>query len=147
MTKETGDLNLDRLPPLWRDGKILCDLEDTHGLICVITRPTRITNNSQTLIDVNFTNKPELFKDCGVCEVGISDHALVYGLMKERNGFYESKVLTVRSYKEQNEQQLRMDLDMAPWHVSTIFDSIDDQHSYWHTLLARIINNYWMRFL
>ena len=87
----TGDLNLDRLRPLSREGKILCDLEDTHGLTCVITRPTRITNNSQTLIDVNFTNKPELFKDCGVCEVGISDHALVYGLMKERNGFYEAR--------------------------------------------------------
>lgn len=48
--------------------------------------------------------------DCGVCEVGISDHALVYGFLKERNGFYESKVLTVRSYKELNEQQLHMDL-------------------------------------
>ena len=138
----TGDLNLDRLRPLSREGKILSDLEDTHELTCVITRPTRITNDSQTLIDVILTNKPELFKDCGVCEVGISDHALVYGLMKERNGFYESKVLTVRSYKERNEQQLRMDLDMAPWHVSTIFDSIDDQYSYWHTLLASIINDH-----
>ena len=38
----TGDLNLDRLRPLSREGKILCDLEDTHGLTCVITRPTRI---------------------------------------------------------------------------------------------------------
>ena len=56
--------------------------------------------------------------DCGVCEVGIGDHALVYGLLKERNGFYESKVLTVKSYKELNEQQLRMDLYIAPWHVS-----------------------------
>ena len=117
----TGDLNLDRLRPLSREGKILCDLEDTHGLTqCVITKPTRITNNSQTLIDVILTNKPELFKDCGVCEVGISDHALVYGLMKERNGFYESKVLTVRSYKQMNEKELQMDLDMAPWHVSSI---------------------------
>ena len=35
-----------------------------------------------------------------------------------------------------------MDLDMAPWHVSTIFDSIDDQYSYWDTLLASIINDH-----
>lgn len=62
--------------------------------------------------------------------------------MKERNGFYESKVLTVGSYKGLNEQQLRMDLDMAPWHVSTIFDSIDDQYSDWHILLASIINDH-----
>ena len=46
-----------------REGKILRDLEDTHGLACVITRPTRITNNTQTLIDVILANKPELFKN------------------------------------------------------------------------------------
>ena len=94
------------------------------------------------LIDVILTNKPELFKECGVFDVGISDHALVYGLMKERNGFYESKVLTVRSYKDLNEKELQMDLDMAPWHVSSIFDSIDDQYSYWHTLLTSIVNDH-----
>ena len=65
-----------------------------------------------------------------------------YGLMKERNGFYESKVLIVRSYKELNEKELQMDLDMAPWHVSSIFDSIDDQCSYWHTLLTCIVNDH-----
>jgi len=31
---------------------------------------------------------------------------------------------------------------MAPWHVSTIFGAIDDQYSYWHTLLASIINDH-----
>ena len=134
----TGDLNLDRLRPLPREGKILCDLEETHGLTCVITRPTRITSNSETLIDVILTNKPELFKDCGVWDAGISDHALVYGLMKERNAFYKSKVLTVRSYKELNEKELQMDLDMAPWHVSSIFDSTDDQHFYWHLKKMRV---------
>ena len=107
----TGDLNLDRLQPLSGEGKILYNLEDTHGLTCVITRPTRITNNSQTLIDVILTNKPELFKDCVVFDVGISDHALVYGLMKERNGFDESKVLTVRSYKDLNEKVLQVTLE------------------------------------
>ena len=62
--------------------------------------------------------------------------------MKERNGFYESKVLTVRSYKDLNEKELQMDLGMAPWHVSSIFDSIDDQYSYWHTLLTSIVNDH-----
>lgn len=111
-------------------------------MTCVITRPTRITNNTQTLIDVILTNKPELFKNCGVCDVGISDHALVYGLVKERHCFYESKVLTVRSYKELNEKESQTDLDIAPWHVSGIFDSIDDQYYYWNTRLSSIINDH-----
>lgn len=111
-------------------------------MTCVITRPTRITNNTQALIDAILTNKPELFKNCGVCDVGISDHGLVYGLVKERHCFYESMVLTVRSYKELNEKELQTDLDITPWHVSGIFDSIDDQYYYWNTRLSSIINDH-----
>ena len=51
-------------------------------------------------------------------------------------------MLTVRSYKGLNEKDLQTDLDMAPWHVSGIFDSIDDQYSYWNTLLSSIINDH-----
>ena len=35
-----------------------------------------------------------------------------------------------------------MDLDMAPWYVSSIFDSIDDRYSYWHNLLTSILNDH-----
>ena len=66
----------------------------------------------------------------------------MHGLMQESQCFYESKVLTVRSYKELNEKELQTDLDMTPWHVSGIFDSIDDQHYYWNTLLSSIINDH-----
>ena len=111
-------------------------------MTCLISRPTRITNNSQTLIDVILTNKPELFKDCGVCDIGKSDLALIYGLMKERNSIQESKVLTVRNYKQLNEKQLQMDLETAPWYVSSIFESIDDQYFYWHSLLNSNINDH-----
>ena len=111
-------------------------------MTCLISRPTRITNNSQTLIDVILTNKPELFKDCGVCDIGKSDFALIYGLMKERNSIQESKVLTVRNYKQLNEKQLQMDLETAPWYVSSIFESIDDQYFYWHSLLNSNINDH-----
>ena len=48
----TGDLNLDRLKPQLREGKVLCDLEDVYGLSCLISKPTRITEKSHTLLDV-----------------------------------------------------------------------------------------------
>ena len=62
----TGDLNLDRLRPDRREGKILLDLEEVHDLQCLITKPTRITKTSETLLDVILTTKPEIFKHCGV---------------------------------------------------------------------------------
>ncbi|KAL9986964.1 hypothetical protein ACROYT_G001183 [Oculina patagonica] len=35
----TGDLNLDRLKPKSREGRILADLEEVHGMQCLITKP------------------------------------------------------------------------------------------------------------
>lgn len=61
----TGDLNLNRLKPDEREGKIQGDLEDIHELSCLINKPTRITDTSRTLIDfilTSLTNKPEIFK-------------------------------------------------------------------------------------
>jgi hypothetical protein len=39
----------------------------------LISDPTRITANSKTLIDLAFTNKPELINSSGVIHLGISD--------------------------------------------------------------------------
>ena len=51
-----GDLNMDRLRPETGEGKILKDLENVHGLQCMITEPTRITQTSETQLDVIPTN-------------------------------------------------------------------------------------------
>ena len=53
-----GDLNLDRLRPDKVEGKLIRDLEETLGLECLINQPTRVTNITQTLIDVIMTNQP-----------------------------------------------------------------------------------------
>ena len=46
-----GDLNLDRLRLDCSEGKILRELEEVNGLHCLINEPTRVTANSQTLIE------------------------------------------------------------------------------------------------
>jgi exonuclease III len=56
-----GDLNMDRLKPNDREGKIFKDLEEVNNLQCMITEPTRIPMNSQTLLDVLLSNSPEVF--------------------------------------------------------------------------------------
>ena len=42
----TGDLNLNRLRSYQREGKIMRDFEDVHGLKCLVTKPTRITDTT-----------------------------------------------------------------------------------------------------
>ena len=58
-----GDLNLDRLRPTSNEGKLLLDLQETHELDCLISKPTRVQKIgervSETLIDVILTNLPD----------------------------------------------------------------------------------------
>ena len=44
----------------------------------MIEQPTRITEHSETIIDLVFTNKPELVTNFGVIHIGISDHSLIF---------------------------------------------------------------------
>ena len=137
-----GDLNLDRLRPDQREGKILLDLEEIHGLKCLISEPTRVTQNHSSLLDVILTNKPELFRQSGVYNPEVSDHCMIYGVVKERAVQHNKKIVQVRSYKNLDEERFEEDLSMAPWLVGEVFDSLDDRYAYWDTLLKSIVNEH-----
>ena len=98
--------------------------------------------SDQTLLDVMMTNKPELFRTANVYDPGISDHAMVYGIMREKAIHYSSRVITVRNYKSIDEDTLLQDISSAPWHVGEIFDSIDDQYFYWSALLNDVLQEH-----
>ena len=135
-----GDLNMDRLKPNEREGKILTDLEEVNNMTCMISEPTRITPNSSTLLDVILTNTSELFRKCGVYDPAISDHSLVFGIMKENVCKCKSKVITFRSLKNTDIEQLNRDLLNAPWHVADIFNDIDDKYNYWSGLFESVVD-------
>ncbi len=137
-----GDLNLDRSKPRIKEGKLLVDLEEVYGLSCLIKEPTRITANSQTLIDVFLTNKPELHQTSGSFDPGISDHNMIYSLMTKKTQFHKSKVITFRSKKNLDSNKFIQDLEQAPWQVGDIFESVDDQYHYWQTLFSQVVNEH-----
>ena len=57
----------------------ILDIFDFHQLI---TEPTRITLDSQTLIDLCITNSTDKITASGTLSLGISDHSLVYLVRK-----------------------------------------------------------------
>ena len=124
----TGDLNLDRLRPDKREGKMLMDLEDAYDLTCFIDKPTRVTPTTETLIDVLLTNKPETFVSSGILNPGLSDHALIYGIMDMRVKHCSNRIVSMRNYTALNEESFKEDLENAPWQVMENFDSIDDKY-------------------
>ena len=136
-----GDLNLNRLRSDEREGKILLDMEEIHGLKCLISEPTGVTQNHSSLLDVILTNKPELFRESGVYNPEVSDQCMIYGVVKEKAVQHKNKIVQVRSYKNLGEERFKEDLCVAPWHVE-VFHSLDDRYAYWDTLLRSIVNEH-----
>ena len=135
----TEDLNLNKLRPDLREGKIMRDVEDVHGLECLVTKPTIITDTTETLLDVTLTNRPGLFKKCGVHDPDISDHLMVYGILTERIKYHHSKVITFPDFKNLNIGKLKETLSIAPWNVGEMFDCVEDCYDYWIKLLKTIL--------
>ena len=79
-----GDLNCDILRPFENggEGRHLLDMCDIFSLDCLISEPTRLTTTSQTLIDVLLTNNKRRFLTSGTMEPHISDHRLIYTVMR-----------------------------------------------------------------
>ena len=75
-----GDLNVDFLEKVSKRKSIrlLKNFATSSGLSQVINAPTRITNISQTIIDLIFVNNEHCIIDSGVIPMSISDHSLVY---------------------------------------------------------------------
>ena len=101
----TGDLNLNRLRPDKPEGKLLLDLEVEQGFECLITKPTRIEKRGTITtesfkIDVLLTNRPDSFQLSGNYHPCLSDHDLVYGVLKQKINHNKPKVITFRSYKK-----------------------------------------------
>ena len=78
-----GDLNCNLLSdtPSTNTSELL-NIFTTYNLNQLITEPTRVTNNSQTLIDLCVTNTPDKVRASRVLSIGISDHSLVYLVRK-----------------------------------------------------------------
>ena len=141
-----GDLNLDRLRPDKPEGKLLIDTEETHGLECLITQPTRIQSRAgritKTLIDVILTNEAHLFIKSGIYDPGLSDHPIVYGFMQHKAAKAKPRIIKFRTTKNFEEEKFQEHLNSAPWHVGEVFDCVEDQVCFTSTLLTDIVNEH-----
>ena len=88
------------------------------------------------------TNNSDLFKNCGVYNLEISDHSMIYGEMTEKVKKHTTKTLVHRQTKTTDFDNFNKDLLDAPWHVGEIFDDLDDAYDYWRNLFDSIANEH-----
>ena len=69
-----------------------------HNLTQFIKTPTRVTNESSTLLDLLASNNPQNISRSGVVTSGLSDHDMIYCVRKLNWRRAPPKIKTFRNY-------------------------------------------------
>lgn len=103
----------------------------------------RGTITSHSLIGVLLTNRPELFKQSGNYYSALSDHPLIFEIVRDRIKSNKPKIISFRSFNNFHAETFNQDLSLAPWHVGEIFEDVEDHELfYWNTLMKNIVDEH-----
>ena len=97
------NIDLLKLNEHWKTGEYVENMF-TRGFIPLITKPTRITDHSATLIDHIYTNKTDTNMTSGIITTDISDHfgmLTCFGRARNNNTHIETDTKS-RTYSNTN---------------------------------------------
>ena len=118
----------------------LLSITGSNALTHLISKPTRITDQSESLIDALFTSDTSIFHSTGTFSVTGSDHMMIYGEMTIKVPA-PVQISTVRSFKKCNVDEMINDLEGAPSQTTDTFDCINDRWDYWKRFFSQLSTN------
>lgn len=139
-----GDLNCDLLCTRnYRATSLLKSFSEVYQLEQLINEPTRCTQNTKTLIDVIYTNRPNRVVASGVLHLGISDHSLIYTIRKISIPNKTShKRINIRNFKKFNANLFRNDLRNIPWENIDEIEDINDRWDLWKGMFLSVVDKH-----
>ena len=133
-----GDMNLDLLPNK-KNGlvKKLTNLHRVSQFKQLVTKPTRITEHSRTLIDHITTNRDNFITYTDVQSSGLSGHMMVYTVRKATQPRYKPKQIKARTYRRFDPDAFIHDVSIAPW--TNVYEQLDVDSSWitWKVIFLR----------
>ena len=139
-----GDLNINLInsqkhtPNGIKRYKEFCSL---HGIEQLLTLPTRITNNSSSLLDHILTNSADRISQFGIVNVGLSDHQLIYCTKKiTRTRLNTHKYVKMRSLKCYSEDLYVKKLKEIDFPDYSNFKDINEAYSDFTGKVASVID-------
>ena len=136
-----GDMNMDVLGNC-SNGHILIDFCSTFNLTQLVKEPTRITEASETLIDIALTTNDNIIDVCKVKTSSISDHNLISLTLKFKAPKPRTSYITTRNYKRYDPEKFVKDLANVPFHIIDIFDDFNDQMDVFNTLFSEVLDDH-----
>ena len=140
-----GDLNCDLLcpdkPP--KNGRDLLDIMDLFHFKNLVSSPTRETAKTSTLLDLVLTNAKTKILTTGVVNPHISDHSLVFAILRASPPRSRSQKISFRSLKNFNTESFLTDLNTVPFGtVMSVFDDVNDKLYAFESLFNDVVNKH-----
>ena len=111
-----GDINVDFLPDTTVSNAVkLKHILVIYDLDQLITEPPRITLNSRSFIDLCIVNSPLKIANCGVVQLAISDHALIYIPHKAHYQRTGSRIIKTRQMRNFHKANFLRDIQQKAW--------------------------------
>jgi exonuclease III len=124
-----GDFNIDLIKhDTDKHGQELVNLTTSQGFLQVISRPTRVTDHSATLIDHIFVNKIHDIYSSGIITCDISDHLCTYvniALNENLNYNISQSSTGFAKFTEANTQKFRELINNETW--ESVYRDIGNQ--------------------
>ena len=137
-----GDFNIDQFGKNNSAKRLLRSFAILNDIKQIINEPTRITEHSKTLIDLIFVNIEHRIVQSGVIHTSLSDHSLVYCVMKGGIPKVPPRKIEYRSFKNYNKEAFVNDLNQVPWSVISGVESVDDKVLLWDRLFSEVADQH-----
>jgi len=136
-----GDFNVDYSTK----NQLRCKLDEfalQHSLSQIICKPTRVTENSSTTIDLIFANNTHRIVQSDVLQSSISDQSIVFCTIKGGVKKLPPKLLEYRCFKNYNKEAFLRDLSNAPWSIIENANDVDDAVYLWEGLFNSVASDH-----
>lgn len=118
-----GDSNVDYAKK--SDNIDFKSLLSVNGYTQLVNKPTRITNNTSSKIDIIASSRTDVIKDVKVFATSLSDHEMVSCVCKRNHMRYPAKTIQIRDYSNYNPTNLINELKVVDWSVIYNTDNLN----------------------
>ena len=137
-----GDFNVNFLEVNKTAKRKLMRIANLYDLEQLILQPTRITPSSKSLIDLLFTNPCHCVVDCGVINLTLSDHSLIFCVLKSGCPKAPGRSIQYRSYKNYSKANFVKELKEINWEIVENDPDINAAVNKWNALFPKTANHH-----
>ena len=136
------DLNCNLLELNIPESQVLIEFFQSFNLSQVVTKPTRSTGKSESLLDVILVSNTNQVLESDVLISSISDHDLVYIKLPLKREKSPPIFIITRSFKNYSSSEFLKDVATSPWSVLEIFDDPDDKLFAFNVLFNDVLDKH-----